>query len=87
MVQEKYLLLRLFWKIILALYKIKDLKRRKIIEFFYEKELLLSILSKIYYPEPDIHIRDKVNIVSDLSNYDTEKNYYMLKLLKKILLL
>ena len=29
MVQEKYLLLRLFWEIILALYKIKDLKGEK----------------------------------------------------------
>ena len=28
----------------------------------------------IYYPEPDIHIRDKVKVVLDLSNYDITKN-------------
>ena len=27
-----------------------------------------------YYPEPDIHIRDKVKVVLDLSNYATKKN-------------
>ena len=27
-----------------------------------------------YYPEPDIHVRDKVKIVLDLSNNVTEKN-------------
>ena len=27
----------------------------------------------IYYPEPDIHIRDKVKTVLDLSNYATKK--------------
>ena len=26
-----------------------------------------------YYPEPDSHIRDKVKVVSDLSNYATQK--------------
>ena len=26
-----------------------------------------------YYPEPDIHIRDKVKVVLDLSNYATKK--------------
>ena len=26
-----------------------------------------------YYPEPDIHIRDKVKVVLNLSNYATEK--------------
>ena len=25
-----------------------------------------------YYPEPDTHIRDKVKVVLDLSNYATE---------------
>ena len=25
------------------------------------------------YPEPDSHIRDKVKVVLDLSNYDTKK--------------
>ena len=26
-----------------------------------------------YYPEPDIHIRDKVKVVLNLSNYATKK--------------
>ena len=26
-----------------------------------------------YYPEPDCHIRDKVKVVLDLSNYATKK--------------
>ena len=26
-----------------------------------------------YYPEPDSHIRDKVKVVLDLSNYATKK--------------
>ena len=27
-----------------------------------------------YYPEPDSHIRHKVKVVLDLSNYATKKN-------------
>ena len=27
-----------------------------------------------YYPEPDTHIRDKVKVVLDFSNYATKKN-------------
>ena len=27
----------------------------------------------IYYPEPDSHIRDKVGVVLDFSNYATKK--------------
>ena len=27
-----------------------------------------------YYPEPDIHIRNKVKVVLDFSNYATKKN-------------
>ena len=27
-----------------------------------------------YYPEPDSHIRDKVKVEVDLSNYATKKN-------------
>ena len=27
-----------------------------------------------YYPEPDSHIRDKVEVVLDLSNHATKKN-------------
>ena len=27
-----------------------------------------------YYPEPESHIRDKVKVVLDLSNYATKKN-------------
>ena len=34
-----------------------------------------------YYPEPDNHIRDKVNLVLDLSNYSTKKNQNMLQAL------
>ena len=26
-----------------------------------------------YYPEPDIHIRDRIKVVLDLSNYATKK--------------
>ena len=29
---------------------------------------------RIYYPEPDSHIRDKVKVVLHLSNYTTKKN-------------
>ena len=39
--QEKYLLLILFWKLSLEL---KDLHGENIIESFYEKELLISVL-------------------------------------------
>ena len=27
-----------------------------------------------YYPEPDSHIRDKIKVVIDLSNYAAKKN-------------
>ena len=27
-----------------------------------------------YYPEPDVHIRDKVKVLLDLSNYANKKN-------------
>ena len=47
-----------------------------------------------YYPESDSHIRDKVKVVLDLSQYTTKKNYnmqqaliHLLWLLKKVLLL
>ena len=46
---------------------------KKIIGSFYEKELLLSTLQMSYYPEPDGHIRDKVKVLLDLSNYATKK--------------
>ena len=35
--------------------------------------MLLSKLLMSYYPEPVSHIRDKVNVVLDLSNYATKK--------------
>ena len=38
---------------------------------FYQKELLQS-KSKIINQEPDCHIRDKVEVVLDLSNYATK---------------
>ena len=34
-----------------------------------------------YYPEPDSHIRDKVKIVLELTNYATKKNQNMLQVL------
>ena len=72
-------------------YKIKDLNWEKIIESFYEKELMQSILWMSHYPEPHSHIRDKVKVVLDLWNYATGKNWITLqalthlrKLLKKM---
>ena len=50
-------------------YKIKYLNGEKIILSFYEKELLLSNL----YSEPGSHIRHKVKVVLDLSNYAIKK--------------
>ena len=54
-------------------YKIKDLHREKIIESFYEKEFLMSKLYMNYDLEPDSHIRDKIKVVLDLSNYANKK--------------
>ena len=34
-----------------------------------------------YYPEPDSHVRDKVKVVFDLSNYGTKNNYGMIQAL------
>ena len=34
-----------------------------------------------YHPEPDSHIRDKVKVVLDLSNYATKKNQIMIQVL------
>ena len=53
-------------------YKLKYLNREKTIGSFSEKELFSSILLMSYYPEVDSHIRDKVKVVLDLSNYATE---------------
>ena len=52
----------------------KDLKGEKLIGSFYQKELLLTKLLMSYYPESDSHIRDKVKVLLDLSNYATKKN-------------
>ena len=41
----------------------------------------------LYNPEPDSHIRDKVKVVLNLSNYATEKNYNMLQVLIHLTLL
>ena len=54
-------------------YKIKDSNREKVKRSIYKKELLLSKLQMIYYPEPDSHIRDKVKVVLDWSNCATKK--------------
>ena len=53
--------------------KLKGLNARKIIGSFYQKKLLLSILQRSYYPEPDSQIRDKFKLVLNLSNYATKK--------------
>ena len=31
------------------------------------------MLEMSYYPEPDSHMRDKIKVVLDLTNYDTKK--------------
>ena len=49
-------------------YRMKNSNGGKLIGNFYVKELLLS-----YYPEPDSHIRDKVELVLELSNYTTKE--------------
>ena len=47
--------------------KIKDLKGKKIVGSFSEKELL-SKLKMSYYPEADSDIRGKVKVILHLSN-------------------
>ena len=37
------------------------------------KKMFLSKLQMSYYPVPDSHIREKIKVVLDLSNYDTKK--------------
>ena len=44
-------------------YNIKDISGEIIIGSIYEKQLLLSKLKVIYYPEPDSCIRDKVKVI------------------------
>ena len=34
-----------------------------------------------YYPEPDVHVRDKAKVVLDLSNHVAEKNKNMQQVL------
>ena len=53
------------------IYKFKNVNGEKTTGRFYEKELLRSILKMSYYPEPNSHIRDKVNL--DLTSYATKK--------------
>ena len=53
--------------------KLEELSGEKVEESFYEREFLLSVLQMSYYPDPDIHIRDKVKVVLDLSSYATKK--------------
>ena len=50
-------------------HKLKYLREEKIIESFYEKELLLTISWMSYDPEPNSPNRDKIKIVLNLSNY------------------
>ena len=54
-------------------YRLIDLNGGKIIGSVYEKELLLIILKISYYPEPESHIKDKVKVALDLSNYVSKK--------------
>ena len=51
-------------------YEIKNLNREKI-----KKKLLLTKLPWNYYPSPDTHVRDKVRVVLDLTNYSTKKEF------------
>ena len=53
------------------IYEINDINVERIIGSFFEKQFLQSILQMSYYPEPDSHIRDKVKVVLDMSNYAT----------------
>ena len=55
------------------MYKIEDSNGEKTIGSFHEKELLSSKLLKSYYPEPDSHIRNKIKVALDLSNYGTRR--------------
>ena len=54
-------------------FKIKDVTVKKIVGSFYRKELLRSTLWICYYSETNSHIRDKVKVVLELSNYATKK--------------
>ena len=38
-----------------------------------------------YYPEPDIYITDKVNLVLDLSHYATKKNWKIMQVLIRLI--
>ena len=62
-------------------YKIENLNGEITIGSFYEKELLLSKLSRSYYPEPDSHNTDQVKIVLELKIYTTKNNYDMMQVL------
>ena len=66
-------------------YEIKDLDGEKIKVSLCKKELLLSKLQISYYPEPNSHIRKKVGVVLDLSNYATKKNENMLQALMHLI--
>ena len=57
-------------------YEIKNLNRKdkkKITK--KKKKLLLTKLPWNYYPSPDTHVRDKVRVVLDLTNYSTKKEF------------
>ena len=56
-------------------YKIKDLDRKTMIQSFYGRKLFIGLIINLSYnPERDSHIRDKVKVELDLSNYTTKKN-------------
>ena len=52
--------------------KIKDLNGEKILNF-YKKRIVAEYIINKYYPEPDSHIRNKVKLELDLSNYAFRK--------------
>ena len=71
--REKYLLSILFWKLILGLInKCKELNRKKNERKFLWKTIVDESLSS-HYPESHSHIRNKVKVVIDLTNYATKK--------------
>ena len=75
MTQKKILATCSVLKTISWAYKIKDLDRKTMIQSFYGRKLFIGLIINLSYnPERDSHIRDKVKVELDLSNYTTKKN-------------
>ena len=60
-------------------YELKDLNGEKKRNHLWKRTVTENLFMG-YYPELGSHIRDKVKVVLDLSNYATE-NKFMLKML------